>query len=436
MNQAKVTHGLRFLAGTALLLTTFSSGICQATSITISGRVIDTDGAAIVGASVAFRSSGTGVLTDTDGSFLLEKSSAAISAPDYHATIPKYGSIAIQGGKIRVNTTKSASVLSVKAFGINGRLLFQKQHPIVSGENTVPLPVRGNNLHICRITFGNHYITVKHVPSINLTKVLESSSLYHCGQSPRAATMQISPDIIDVVKDGMLDYHTTVSGRDTSGVIITMLPSAGTVTDADGNIYQSVRIGNQVWTTENLRTTKYNDGSPIPCITDNMQWAQCTTGAYCSYENSASNASTFGQLYNWYVVASGKLAPQGWKIPSAHDFDTLKAAITAQMVGYTVLNSSKIAGRTHWTPSTGVSVPGNITDSTNSTGFSALPGGIRDLDGSFYFLDTNANFWTVTPDTVQQIGAHARRLIYSYNHIWEGVFYKRCGCSVRLIKEQ
>lgn len=336
-------------------------------------------------------------MTGTDGAFSLEKNVAAISSPDFRNVIPRDGFIAIQSGKIRVNTTGSATALSVNTYGMNGRLLFQKQYTLVSGEDIFPLPVCGSNIQIFRITFGSHQVTVKHIPSINLTTVTEAASLYHNTQSRRAATMQVSPDIIDVFKEGMLDYHTTVFGRDTSGIIITMLRSAGTVTDADGNIYQSVRIGNQVWTTENLRTTKYNDNSPIPFITDNVEWSRCTTGAYCSYKNNASNVAIYGLLYNWYAIGTGKLAPEGWRISLASDWDTLKEAITTQMVGYTVLNSAKIAGRTHWAPATGVSVPGNITDSTNLYGFNALPGGMRDIDGSFIYLDTNTTWWTCQP---------------------------------------
>jgi uncharacterized protein (TIGR02145 family) len=255
-------------------------------------------------------------------------------------------------------------------------------------------------------------------------------------QLHHAGTMEETQDIIDVTKEGMLDYHTTVFGRDTSGIIIPMLPSEGTVTDADGNHYQSVRIGNQVWTVENLKTTKYTDGSSIPSITDNGEWARCTTGAYCSYTNSNALAGTFGLLYNWYCVATGKLAPQGWRIPLASDWDTLEAALTLQMTGYTVFKSTVMAGRTNWAPAKGVSVPGNITDSTNYSGFCALPGGIRDIDGSFHYLDTNANWWTATPDTAQTIGAQGRRLIYSYNYLWKGSFYKRCGSSIRLVRNE
>lgn len=434
MNQVWLTE-LHFLARAVLLLVAYGAGICQAASITISGHVIDTAGVAIAGASVVLRSSGTGVLTGIDGSFSLEKSAAGISAPDYHADIAKDGSFVIQGGKIRVNTTESATVLSVKAYGMNGRLLFQKQHALVSGENTFTLPVKGTNIQICRITFGNHCVTVKHIPAINLATITAASQLYQGVPANRAAIMQVSPDIIDVVKEGMLDYHTMVFGRDTSGIIVTMLRSAGTVTDADGNIYQSVRIGNQVWTTENLRTTKYNDNSPIPFITDNNEWSRCTTGAYCSYKNNASNVAIYGLLYNWYAIVTGKLAPEGWRISLASDWDTLKEAITTQMVGYTVLNSAKIAGRTHWAPATGVSVPGNITDSTNLYGFNALPGGMRDIDGNFIFLDTNTTWWTATPDTAIAEGAQGRRLIYNYNFLWESSFYKRCGFSIRLVRD-
>ncbi len=125
MNRMWLTE-LHFLTRAVLLLAAVATGICQAASITLSGRVMDKDGAAIAGASVVICSSGTEILTDTDGSFLLEKSEAGISATDFfHTVIPRDGRIVIQNGKIRVNTTKSATALSVKDYGMNGRLLFQ-----------------------------------------------------------------------------------------------------------------------------------------------------------------------------------------------------------------------------------------------------------------------------------------------------------------------
>gem|GEM_PF-1162220 len=431
-----MVHGLNLLAGVALLLAASGTGICRAESITISGRVIDTAGAAVTGANVILRSTGAGTLTDTDGAFSLEKSGTPVTAPDCHGAVTKNGYIVMRGGKLRVQTTERACAMSVQAYTVNGRLLFSQQHKLVLGENIFPLPVSGSSLHIFRITIGNSHVTVKHIPAIHSASGIVAAPLYNGAYSHRTGkVMDISPDIIDAVKEGMLDCHTKVFGRDTSGIIITMLPSAGTVTDADGNQYQSVRIGNYVWTVENLRTTKYNDGSSIQCIIDNLAWASCTTGAYCSYNNSDDHAATFGLLYNWYSVNTGKLAPEGWRIPSAGDWDTLKTALTLQMVGYTVFKASSMAARTHWEPATGVSVPGNITDSTNISGFSAVPGGIRDIDGSFYYIDTNANWWTATPDTAQPVGALGRRLIYCYNYLWEGSIYKRCGCSIRFVRD-
>jgi uncharacterized protein (TIGR02145 family) len=77
---------------------------------------------------------------------------------------------------------------------------------------------------------------------------------------------------------------------------------AQTVTDIDGNIYNTVTIGTQVWMKENLKTTKYNDGTAMPNVTDNSAWAALTTGAYCDYNNTPSNSTTYGRLYNWYAV--------------------------------------------------------------------------------------------------------------------------------------
>ena len=106
------------------------------------------------------------------------------------------------------------------------------------------------------------------------------------------------------------------------------------IKDGDGNIYNSVQIGTQVWMVENLKTTKYNDGTPIPNITDAATWAAATTGAYCDYSNTPANSATYGRLYNWYVVDNndatkmtsngGKnVCPTGWHVPSDDEWRTL-----------------------------------------------------------------------------------------------------------------
>ena len=96
-----------------------------------------------------------------------------------------------------------------------------------------------------------------------------------------------------------------------------------TVKDIDGNIYNTVSIGTQCWTKENLKTTKYKDGTAIPTGLNDAEWANTTTGAYAIYDNNAANNTTYGKLYNWYAVNTGNLAPAGWHVPTDAEWTTL-----------------------------------------------------------------------------------------------------------------
>jgi uncharacterized protein (TIGR02145 family) len=100
---------------------------------------------------------------------------------------------------------------------------------------------------------------------------------------------------------------------------------AGTVTDIDGNTYNVIKIGTQIWMAENLKTTKYRNGDPIPNITDLTEWGQLTTGGFCTYKNTINTdtINTFGRLYNWYAVSDSRgLCPTGWHIPSSTEWLT------------------------------------------------------------------------------------------------------------------
>ena len=95
------------------------------------------------------------------------------------------------------------------------------------------------------------------------------------------------------------------------------------VLDIDGNIYHTVIIGNQIWLAENLKTTKYNDGTPVSLVTDNTGWINLSTPGYCWYDNDITNRETYGALYNWYAVQTGKLCPKGWHVPSDAEWTVL-----------------------------------------------------------------------------------------------------------------
>ncbi|MEI8203122.1 MAG: FISUMP domain-containing protein [Bacteroidota bacterium] len=196
-----------------------------------------------------------------------------------------------------------------------------------------------------------------------------------------------------------------------------------TITDYDGNIYNTVTIGNQVWMKENLKVTRYLNGVLIPNIVDNTQWSNVTTGAYCYSENNAITAATYGYLYNWFTINdTQKVCPTGWHIPTDVEWTNLGNILGGDAIAG---GKMKETGTTHWlTPNTGA---------TNESNFTALPGGSRYDWGGFGAVGGNANFWSSTElDTTY---AHYRGLIYDYPLLSSASDYKRKGFSVRCLKD-
>jgi uncharacterized protein (TIGR02145 family) len=161
----------------------------------------------------------------------------------------------------------------------------------------------------------------------------------------------------------------------------------GEVQDVDGNIYKTVTIGTQIWMTENLKTTKYRDGSDIPYVTDNSEWSSLISGAYCWYKNDgAKYKNLYGALYNWYTVNSGNLCPIGWHVPTDTEWTELTTFLGGNRGG-----KLKETGTIFSSPPGLWSHPN--TDATNETGFSARPGGQRFNSGSFYYDGYYGNWW-------------------------------------------
>jgi uncharacterized protein (TIGR02145 family) len=172
-------------------------------------------------------------------------------------------------------------------------------------------------------------------------------------------------------------------------------PQDQTVKDVDGNVYHTVTIGTQLWMKENLAAVHYRNGDPVPNITGNALWLEAATGAYCNYNNDTARVPVYGRLYNWYAVTDPrKLCPVGWHIPSDEEWKQLEiflvmTQIQADNAGYRGTSEGgklKETGTAHWyAPNLGA---------TNSSGFSALPGGYR-LDG-YGFMTESGIWWTAT----------------------------------------
>jgi len=207
------------------------------------------------------------------------------------------------------------------------------------------------------------------------------------------------------------------------GMQVSFTTLAATVTDYDGNIYHTVKIGTQEWMMENLKTKHYNDGSLIPNITDNTGWSALITGAYCDNNNNSSNSTTYGRLYNWYAVNdSRKLAPIGWHVPSDAEWTTLSTYLGGETLAGGKLKDSTTL---YWfSPNTGA---------TNETGFKALAGGFRNNDASFGSIGYRGYWWS--SDLSSSTGAWARGMYYLSSTLERNNYYKLCGFSVRCIKD-
>jgi uncharacterized protein (TIGR02145 family) len=215
-------------------------------------------------------------------------------------------------------------------------------------------------------------------------------------------------------------FATNINGTG-YGNTISFTTIDSTVADADNNNYRIVQIGSQVWMVENLNTTKFNDGTSIPLIADDNAWSGLSTPGYCWYSNDPTNKIPYRALYNWFTANTGKLAPVGWHIPSVDDWNVLTDFLGGQAIAGGKL---KETGTVHWaSPNTGA---------TNSTGFTALPGGNRDAIGGFYFLNNIGYFWSSTENDNFTAGYFA--LDSSEPTSILGFIDKREGYSVRCIR--
>ncbi len=191
--------------------------------------------------------------------------------------------------------------------------------------------------------------------------------------------------------------------------------------DIEGNKYKTVQIGSQIWMAENLKTTTYNDGELIPNVTGFGDWNALSSGGYAWYDNDeATNKNLYGALYNGYAVDTGKLAPEGWHIPTNEEWQILADYLGGNSVAGGKL---KEKGITHWDSPN--------TDATNEVGFRALPGGFR--DGGFIGLGVNAQWWTSTETSATE--AEYRWVAFDHGTLAGLSYSKNNGFSIRCVKD-
>jgi uncharacterized protein (TIGR02145 family) len=197
-----------------------------------------------------------------------------------------------------------------------------------------------------------------------------------------------------------------------------------TVTDVDGNIYNTITIGTQVWMAKNLRVTHYKNGIKIPLVIDGEEWITLTTPGFCWFDNDSSGyAEPYGALYNGYTIDTENLCPESWHVPSDAEWTIL----TDFLGGLDVAGGKlKEIGTTHWiVPNTGA---------TDDFSFTALPGGSRTGgDGLFYDFGKFGYWWSSTKTNSEW--GYVRRLGFMETGVTRNIYLWSDGFSIRCLKD-
>jgi uncharacterized protein (TIGR02145 family) len=198
-----------------------------------------------------------------------------------------------------------------------------------------------------------------------------------------------------------------------------------TVTDAEGNVYATVTIGNQVWMAENLRATQFSNLEPIPFISDNTLWSTQTQAAYCYYQNDALVANEYAHLYNWQVASDARnVCPTNYHVPTLSEWETLITFLGGNALAGGQL---KEVGFVHWLePNTGAS---------NSSGFTLLPSGWRAYNNGFFEnLNYMAYLWSSTP--VDALNATIMLVGYDSESAYTSSSHMNTGLPIRCIRDE
>ena len=396
--------------------------------VNLTGTVTDGAGSPLPGVYVVLKTKGISDTTDSLGKYKIIATQSKGEGRSFAKIIPG-GRVA--GNLLRLDIPEHSPV-TVELFdatGVKITTLLKDAH-LSGGTYDINLSSSrvAAGLYLIRVRQGNQtwiyrYLAMRTAYQGNLTNTGIGENRKAMAKKSDGATA------IDTLVFSKTGYGTIIIPiQSYTGVIDTVLGTEPAVVDIDGNVYHSVRIGTQVWLRENLKTTRYNDGTAIPLVTDSIKWSYLLAPGYCWYNNDPTTyKNPYGALYNWYAVKTGKLAPAGWHVSTNDDWIVLIAYLGGETGAGGLL---KEAGPAHWLPPN--------AGAANAVGFSALPGGIRSgISGNGAFSgigyigcwSTIANSETFALD--RQVYANSADVIQSDRHpseVW--------GYSVRCVRDQ
>ncbi|MFN5443021.1 MAG: fibrobacter succinogenes major paralogous domain-containing protein [Crocinitomicaceae bacterium] len=326
-------------------------------------------------------------------------------------------------GNNTTDTTKTINDVSISGFDCAGvKIAGNLTKDKVASNDTATLTYTGGN--------GKPYVTKSYTSTgvSGLTATLIAGSLAN-GQGTLVYTISGTPTTAGTatfaIDFGGKTCSININVEDVAQTIVKPGPN---ISDVEGNSYKTVTIGTQTWMAENLKVSKFNDGTIIPNVKESIEWSKLTTGAWSYYNNDLANNAKYGKLYNWYAVSktsngNKNVCPTGWHVPTDAEWTVL----TDYLGGETVAGGKmKEVGTTNWNSPN--------TEATNISLFTGLPGGVRyDSGGNFSGIGGYGYWWSSTE--YETVYAWYRNLDYGYGPAGRSDGDKGVGLSVRCLRD-
>ena len=334
-----------------------------------------------------------------------------------------------QYGKLDIITTPPMAIITIN--GKNYGTTPNTVKDLLIGDYNIELSLNGYATAIEKTTIieaktSSINTTLTNGREVNISSTPSGVDLYidniKHGLTPFKGYLAFGNHTIRIQQDGKKSEK-IINVTEIGGMSNILMSFVETVTDIDGNVYNIVKIGNQIWMKENLNTTHFRNGEDIYIVTNNGAWCDLNLSCYCNYGNTESNAKTYGRMYNWYSVNTGSLCPNGWHVPSDAEWTILTNYLEGEAIAGGKLKETGLA---HWNSPN--------TEASNSSGFTALPGGFRNFDGEFYNIGISGHWWSSTK--INANSSMLRRLYYSDVKVFKGSYNKLSGLSVRCLKDK